>query len=327
MTDIALTTNEKEQAKQQAIRSLRKRLELTKPDHAQYQTGESSAVKFIASTLIWAKAFVPVIALLAAIASAVRTVQTASEIYTAAGSHWLGVLLAAIAFTVAAEGALFTLALAQEGQRMKLRTEKRERRVASLKNAWHGILVRVGVREPLRHDELPESDGLSIVMWIAFAFAVASNAYLGLRPLVSQIGSVSLQGFMTSILTADAQLQMTFIVDLAAVLFPPLMALNAGHLTARFAAELAESSQAIKTAYQRDLERWNASYADPLATDAGRELIETLYQDKLAAKQSRRTPSLAKSEPVQITPIAVEPENAELDFLPANPVPSSNGHH
>ena len=318
---LELTANEREQARQSAIKAMRKRLELTRPDPGHYLTGESRAVRLITSTLIWSKAFVPVIALLAAIASAVRTVQTAAEIYTASGSHPVGVLLAAVAFTLAAEGALFTLALAQEGQRMKYRAEGRPRRVASLKNAWQGMQVRIGIREPLRYDQLPEKDGLAVVMTTAFAFAVASNAYLGLRPLLSQIGAVSLQGFVGSIVNADARLQMNFIVDLAAVFFPPFMALKAGHLTARFAAELAEISQAVKTAYEKDMARWHVDYAEPLDSEAGQELLQSYLTEKLAAKRARK----AAQQPLpQVTPVEVPTQQER--FLAAQGGLSSNGN-
>lgn len=301
-----LSVREKENARQQAIRSMRARLEATRPDVRQYVLEQDRASAVIAAVLVWARAFVPVIALLAALASAVRTVQAVTEIYTAAGSAPIGVLIAAVGFTVSCEFALFVLALAQEGRRMRYRAEKRARSVASLRGLWRGVLVRVGVRDPLRHDELPERDGgLATVTWIAFTFAVASNVYLGLRPLTAQIGDVSLQAFLASILNAPAATQLTFIVDIAAVLFPPLMARQAGHLTAQFAAEVASARAATRAAYEADLEAWRRAYADPLATDEGKEVLAEIEREKLAAKTARQA--------ARPTPAAV--------------VPSGNGHN
>jgi hypothetical protein len=282
-----VTASEREAARRAAEKAMRTRLEARKPDAAAYATDATRAARLIGATLLWAKAAVPIIALLAAVASAVRTVQTASEIYAAAGSHPLGVLLAALAFTLATEGALFTLALAQEGEHMKRRAAGAGRHVPSLAGLWRAVLVRVGARPPLRYDELPERDGIGVVMLIALVFAVSANAYMGLRPLVEQIGAASLQAFLASIVTASAELQLTFIVDFAAVLFPPLMALKAGHLTARFAAEIAAASSAGQNALDRDLAAWRAAVADPLATGEGRELYQELLAEKAAAKAGK----------------------------------------
>lgn len=304
MSEIELTIREREQARQLTIKAMRERLQDRRPDSAQYATETGRASRFIASTLMWAKAAVPVMALLAALASAVRTLQTASEIYTASGSHWIGVAIAAVAFTLATEGALFSLALAQEGEAMKRRAEKRPRRVTSLKTLWHMIAVRLGLREPLRHDQLHERDGMGAVLWIAFAFAISANAYMGLRPLLQQTGAASLQDFIVSLVNAPGHLQMTFIVDMAAVLFPPLMALQAGHLTARFAAEIAEQSQSGRLAYESDMERWRTAYADPLGTSEGVELLDEYLNNKLMVKRARsasRRPTTAVEEDTQPT--------------------------
>jgi len=314
-----LTAREIESARAQALKAARARLEATRPDREQYDAaGDGRSGSAIAAVLSWSKAFVPVIALLAALASAVRTVQSASEIYRASGSHEIGVLLAAIAFTVSSEGALFVLALAQEGQRLKWRAEGRPRQVASLLGLWRGLLVRIGVAPPRRWDELPErTGGIEIVSWIAFSFAVASNAYLGLRPLLATIGSATLQSFISELWAAPASVQMTFIVDMAAVLFPPLMARQAGHLTARFAAEVAAARASSQAAYEADLARWRAAYNDPLSTDAGREILAAYITEKAAAKAARiqgaghPTPAAEAPRP---TPTAV-------------PVPTGNGHH
>lgn len=298
-----LTLREREAARRQAVQAVRARLETTKPNERQYGDHGDRAATVISNILSWSKAFVPVIALLAALASAVRTVQTAAEIYSASGSAPVGVLIAAISFTLSAEGALFVLALAQEGQRLKWRAERRPRAVGSLRSVWRGLLVRIGVKEALRHDELPERDnGLSIVMWIAFVFAVASNAYLGLRPLLAAVGSVTLQDFIRDLVNAPAATQMTFIVDLAAVLFPPFMARQAGHLTARFAAEVAAARAAVRAAYEADLAAWRQAYSDPLATPEGQELLTEIEREKIAAKQARQ--AARPTPPLPPTPVS-----------------------
>lgn len=284
-----LTAREKEQARQQALAAARKRLEVRKPDLSQYGAEESQAARIIAATLIWAKAFVPLVALLGAVASAIRTVQTVSEIYTASGSAPIGVTLAAVAFTLSAEGALFVLALAQEGQRMQWRAARQPRHVTSAATLWRGLLVRLGRRPPLRWDEMPDQGGsLNAVIGIAFAFTVASNFYLGMRPVLFEIGSVSLQTFLANLVNAAAPLQVQFITDLAAVFFPPLMSLSAGHLTAHFAAEIASGRERIRAAYEADLARWRDAYADPLNTDEGREILAEYIADKEHNKLARR---------------------------------------
>lgn len=308
-----LTIAEREQVRRAAEETMRKRLDARKPDGAQYATGaDDRAGRFIASTLTYAKAAVPVIAVLAAIASAIRTMQVTATIYAAAGSHPVGVAIAALAFTAAAEGALFTLALAAEGENMRRRAEKRTRHVTSFKTLAHALLVRLGMREPARYDELPDGGGgLGYVMLIAFLFTLSTNLYLGLKPLIGQLGAASLQDFLGSVWTAAADLQMTFIVDTAAALFAPLMALNAGHLTARFAAEIAQQSQAGRTAYERDLASWRDAYADPLATSEGNELL----QEAIALRQ--------QSKAARIKPAPVE---MALSPIPLEHSPNGNGH-
>lgn len=284
-----LTAREKEQARQQALAAARKRLETRKPDLSQYGTEESQAVRIIASTLIWSKAFVPVVALLGAIASAIRTVQTVSEIYTASGSASVGVTLAAVAFTLSAEGALFVLALAREGQRLQWRAARQPRHVVSAAMLWQGLLVRLGRRPALRWDELPDRGGnLNTVIGIAFVFTVASNFYLGMRPFLAQVGEGSLQNLLAALVNAQAGLQVQFITDLAAVLFPPVMSLSAGHLTAHFAAEIAAGRERIRAAYEDDLDRWREAYANPLDTDEGREILAAYIADKEHNKLARR---------------------------------------
>lgn len=255
-----LTTSEKEAARRAAVKAMRRRLDERKPDQAHYIAGQGVAAQVVIATLTWAKAFVPVIALLAALASAVRTVQTASEIYRASGSSSVGVVIAALAFTVSVEGALFVLALAQESN--------------------------------------PDEKGLGKVIGIAFTFAIASNAYLGLRPLLQEVGSTTLQGFVADLVSAPAQVQMTFLVDLVAVLFPPLMALKAGHLTAHFAAEIAAAQVQSQESYTVDLESWRYEYSDPLATEEGQALLAEYLADKSSRKSSKARPTMP---PVMVT--------------------------
>lgn len=284
-----LTTSEHEQLRQQTIKAMRKRLDLVKPDYSQFAVQNHRASHLVIKALAWAKAFVPIVALLAAVASSVRTVQTASEIYLAAGSHPVGVFIAALAFTLATEGSLFVLALAQEDKRLRNRAEKRTRHVLSLKSLWRSFLVRIGVREPVSYDQLPEQGQIGTVIAIAFLFAVAANAYMGLRPLIDQIGPVSLQDFLMKLIHAQAAIQMTFIVDMAAVLFPPLMALAAGHLTAQFAEEIAEQAQDVEGAYQDALGSWQEQYRNPLTTAEGQELLKLYVTEKTNAKLGRRS--------------------------------------
>jgi hypothetical protein len=318
-----LTIREKEQAREQAGKAMRARLEERRPDALQYTT-ESRDSRVIAATLTYSKAAVPLIAILAALASSVRTVQVVSTIYASAGSHPVGVLVASLAFTLAAEGALFVLALAQAGEQMRRRAEKHERHVVSLANIWRAVLVRVGIRPALRHDELPEeTGGIGIVIALALVFTLSTNLYLGLKPLIDQLGASSLQNFVGSLWTAPAGLQMTAIVDLTAALFAPLVAFAAGHLTARFASEIAERSQATRMAYERDMEKWRTMFADPLSTDEGRELLEEYQNLKLASKRARNKP---KEEPAT----GNDPFGSTVPILVVNgntkPMQNGNGH-
>lgn len=338
MTDqqhVYLTAREQEQARKQVIQAQRDRLQLQKPNEANYSGGNTGASAVIASTLNWAKAITPLIAVFAALASAVRTVQTAAEIYTASGSHPIGVLIAALGFTIGAEAALFIMALAQEGQRLKWRAERRPRQVLTLATIGRAVAVRLGIKEPLRHDEIQNSDGSGIVIIIAFSFAVAANFYLGMRPVLDAIaptvagGTVpSLQAFIASLGNAPAPLQVQFIVDLAGVLFPPVMAYASGHLVARWAADIAEESQAVRQAYNDDMTTWRASWADPLATEEGQETLEALLQDKLTAKMARKGVSVLASSAPKAEPLPPAPEVTpeELATIGAPLHSNGNGH-
>ncbi len=286
-SNIQLTPTEKEQARLQALKVMQMRLEQRKPDARRYELTSSAAMRVTIGTLTWSRAFIPLIALLAGLASSVRTIQTASEIYAASGSHPIGVLIAAIAFTLSVEGALFVLALATEGERLEMRRQSVPRHVTSLRSVWRAIRVRLGLAEPVGYAELPRRSGLGPVTLLALMFAVAANANLGLRPLIEEIGTVSLQVFFSQLVVAPAALQLKFLVDVAGMLFPPLMALAAGHLTARYAVEIAERTQAAQTAFAADLEAWRRTTLDPLESDEGQAVLEMYTQEKLRVKANR----------------------------------------
>ncbi|MEQ8677244.1 MAG: hypothetical protein RLP44_09560 [Aggregatilineales bacterium] len=287
MSEVYLTPREEARIREQTINSVRSTLELKKPKREHYIFSQNKSSQLITNVLAWSKISVPIIAVLAAMASSVRTLQTASEIYSASGSHSIGVAIAAITFTLSTEGAIFVLALAQEGEKLKQRREKQPRHVMSLLSLWRGVKVRIGLEEPLRHDELTESSSLSFVMFIALFFAMSANAYIGLRPLLSEVGAVSIQDFLSGLWSAPAELQITFVVDFAAVLFPPLMALTAGHLTARFAVEIASESQREITEYESALQQWREWYTAPLETEEGQMLFEQYREYKLDGKRER----------------------------------------
>ena len=283
-----LTPREREQARLAAARQARRLLEERRPNLALYQASEPREARIIGGVLVYSKAAIPAIAALAALASSVRTVQVVSAIYTAAGSHPVGVALAAGAFTLSIEGSLFVLALAQEGEAMRRRAERARRHVSSLRGLWYGLLVRIGLRPALRWDEMPESSGrIGTVIGLALAAALATNLYLGMQPIIAQTGASSIQAFIAGLWHAPAELQMTFVVDLVLALFAPLVAFAAGHLTARYAAEIAERSRAGRLAYERDLEAWRAAYANPLQTDEGAALLAEQLEYKRASKANR----------------------------------------
>ncbi|GIL12531.1 MAG: hypothetical protein BroJett038_12510 [Chloroflexota bacterium] len=299
-----LTIKEREKVRRNAVDAMRRRFEERKPELAQYMSSEGRDSQVIATTLSYAKAAVPVIAILAAIASAVRTVQVVSTIYSDAGSHPLGIALAALAFTLAAEGALFVLALAQAGENMRRRAARKPRHVRSLAGIVYAIAVRIGIKPPLRHDQLPEeSGGIGVVIALALAFTLSTNLYMGMKPMLSQMGESNLQSFVAGLVEAPAATQMTFFVDLVASLFAPLVAYAAGHLTARYAGEIAERTQDARAAFERDLSAWRESMANPLSSEEGRELLN----EYIGHEQALKT---AKAAARQKQP----------DFLPAAPV-------
>jgi len=315
-----LSIKEREQLRSQTIEAMRARLDERKPHASDYAAGDSQDARFIASVLTYSRIAVPVIAVLAALASSVRTVQVVSTLYTDAGSAGIGVLIASVAFTLAAEGALFFLALAQAGEHIRARAERRARYVMSAAGLWRSLLVRVGTRPALRHDELPDSGGgIGVVILLALLFTLSTNLYLGLKPLWDEIGAASLQTFVSGLIDAPAQTQMTAFVDFLAALFAPLVAFSAGHQTAKFAAEIAERSQASKSAYEADMTAWREARANPLATEEGQELFEEYVRLKVSSKAARRKPAPAHVEnPTRAESLTIQP-------IPHGMIPTANG--
>jgi hypothetical protein len=279
-----ISVREQEKLRATAIRMQRARLENEKP-----QMGHITANR----TLIWierifdgSKLFIVPIALLAAIASSVRTIQTAAEIYTASGTHPIGVVIVGFAFFISVEGALFVLALALEAENIR---HSHTKQIVTLRTIWQGILVRLGLREPL---PVPASQrgNLKLVIAIALTFAIAANAYIGIRPLTAALGDVSLQQFFNSLWHAPAQLQITFIVDFAGIIFPPLMALAAGHLTAGYAAEASQRLEIFREEYRMALKNWQQRYEQPLETPEGQALLASLIAEKQKARPEQGDP-------------------------------------
>jgi hypothetical protein len=285
--EMQLTANERELVYQQAIKGMRKRLELLEPQPSRYIASSNKFAVWIELILNGSKAFIPVIAILAALASSVRTMQTAAEIYTLSGSHPIAVALAAICFTVSVEGALFVLGLVSENQKMQARLENKPRRVFTLKGVWEGILVRIGLREPLQYNQMEDSINLTLITVIAFSFAVAANLYIGIQPLLGEIGASSIQTFISGLWDAPARLQLSFVVDMFACGFPPIMGVVSGELTARLGSEVTMKSQASKVTYEQDFVKWQAAYNNPLDSADGQKLLEELMQDKLQSKLNR----------------------------------------
>jgi hypothetical protein len=142
-----------------------------------------------------------------------------------------------------------------------------------------------------------------------------------LRPLVETIGATNLQSFVFGLVEAPAQHQLAFLVDFAAVLFPPLMALKAGHLTARFAAERAEQAQGMKAQFELDLNEWRQAWNDPLLTEEGQELLKEYIDQKLVAKQAREATRRSQTEKAN-SPFgkAVHIEDVDASIHPMLPV-------
>jgi len=322
MSKYDLTIRQREAVRDGVRDAMRKRLEERKPSPAQYESSTGGAGLVISQTLSWAKALMPIVVLFAALASSVRTVQTASEIYTAAGSHPVGVLIAAVGFTLGAEAALFILALAQEGERRRRIAEGRPRHVGSLAGLLRALAVRIGIKRPVDYQNMPDSSGAGIVIAVAFLFAVAANFYMGMQPILQELAAsspgMSLQAFLSTLTTAPAGLQVQFIVDVAAVLFPPVMALTGGHLVARWGGELAAEAENTAALYRQDMQHWREAWANPLDTREGAELLRLELQRKQDAKRARYQQQ--QPEPAA----AVNPTPVRLE---AHHNGNGNGHH
>lgn len=229
------------------------------------------ARRVIYQTMLWSKASYLFIAIAAAIASSIRTVLAISENYAASGAPPWAVVLGAVCFTLVAEIAIFILAIAQEDQIIKWRLAHKRRHITTLRTIGYSLAVRVGWKPALSYDQLPENDGgVGILMVLAFSFAIITNLYIGLRPLINQAGTVSVQSFITHLLNADANVQFTFLIDLAAALFPPFVELIAGRLNARYAAQVTASQRASSAKTTVKSERSKVPAATPPKRSEGR---------------------------------------------------------
>lgn len=240
----------------------------------------NNPARVIYLTMMWSRALVPVIALFAALASAVRTFQTTQEIYTAGGAGEGVAIAVSVALTVAVEGAIFGLAMARQWQEIKWRQARKKRYVVSLKTIVRSIQVRLGTVEPLTYDQMPDNANvITVVMLIAFAYALISNFNMGIRPLIEKIGGTSsIQSFLSSLTTAQASIQISFIVDSASMLFPPFMALAAGHLTARWASEIVTSMSRKEGAQERKQPAKNEAPAEQQVKGARERVLEYLAE-------------------------------------------------
>ena len=286
-----------------------------------------SATRITLGIFTWSQVFLPLIALFASLASAVRTFQTTTEIYLASGTGSTVVTIVAIAFTLAVEGAIFFLALAQEKQHIQWRQAKKRRHVTTIKTIYRAIKVRIGLEEPLTYDQMPESDtSVSLVIWIAFGYALVSNFYMGMRPLIEQQKSTTVQAFITGLGNASAKTQTDFIVDAASVIFPPFMALIAGKLTSRFASKIAGGSNrgnSVQPAVSKTGgERAKTVQDKPQQKGATERLIEHLNDHPEDARLSQR--KLAQNAKVSVGTVnAFRTRSGEQ---PTEPIISVNGH-
>jgi hypothetical protein len=281
-------------------------------------------VRIIYLTMMWSKALVPVIAFFAAVGSAVRTFQTTAEIYTAGGTSFWAAVGVSLVITIAVEGAIFGLAMARQWQEIKWRQARKKRHVMSLRSVWRSVQVRIGIQEPLSYDQLPESNGVvTLVMFIAFSYALISNFNMGVRPLIDKIGgSSSLQAFMSSLLTAPATIQISFIVDSASILFPPFMALAAGHLTARWSAEIVTSMNRTGDKPERKRTTQAEARVEQSSKGARERVVDHLLEHPEDAGLSQQ--KLAKKLKVSAGTVnAVYKERRSTEYSIEH---SSNGH-
>jgi hypothetical protein len=247
--------------------------------------------------LSWAKFGVVPVALAAGIASAIRNVSAVFENYSAAGAHDGVAILAALAFVVSVEVAVFIVALARAGVEMRRRSENRPRHVTSLRTLYRGLQVRLGTAEPLSYADLPERDTLGLVLWLAVGFAVVANLAVALAPMLGETQQ-PLQDYLAGLAAAPGRQQVTFILDVALALLPPALALVGGELTAKFAREFAQQGEQGKAEYRVDLAAWRAAWQDPLSIDEGEEYLLDLLNDK-ARRKLARTGEAGELEPAR----------------------------
>jgi hypothetical protein len=220
------------------------------------QTAVQNARNFTASLFVWGRAAFPIIATIGAIASAIRTFQTVEEIFLRANSpQWIAIVAAAC-LTLAVEGTLFVASLSRENQRIAWRASRKRRNVTTIRSIGRMINVRLGREQPLSYDQLPDNDNLlGTMILITFVAAIASNVYQGLKPLIEQTADASLQNIVSYLLNAKGSEQLAFLTDFVFAIFPPILALNAGHLTARFAAEIARGERQSNARQERSTEQ------------------------------------------------------------------------
>ncbi len=198
--------------------------------------------RFIYRSFQLSRAIVPVLALLAGFTSAARTVQAMSELYAKSGTAAIFVPLVAGSFAILAEGALYLIALYSEAERIKWRQARKKRHVTTLKTIARGVAVRLGLREPLPYDQLPEaSSGSGLVITLAFGLAITANLFIGTRPIMGIIQDRSLQTFLASLVNAPAETQLAFLMDGMGVFFPPIATYALGHWAAKHAFEVSQS--------------------------------------------------------------------------------------
>ena len=239
--------------------------------------------KIIYYTMMWSKAFVPVIFLFSALASAVRTFMTTRAIYTAGGTDPNVAAAVAAFLTIGVEGAIFILALAQEWQEIKWRQARRKRHVLSVKSVAHWIKERIGTEEPASYDQLPERrDLIKVALFIAFCYALVSNFNIGIKDLMAKVGNTTtIQAFISGLVNAPADIQISFFVDMASILFPPFMALAGGLLTARFASEIVNAMTRKENKLERQERNTVETVKSPSkkrVTNASRRVSEWLNE-------------------------------------------------
>jgi hypothetical protein len=300
----ALTVSEQEAARRQAIRAMRKRLELGKPNPDDYRASDAPrAAQAVAGVLAWAKFGVIPVALAAGVASAIRNVTAVYTNYRAAGTQDTVAILAALAFVVSVEIAVFVVALARAGREMERHAAGRPRYVTSLKSLWRGVRVRLGLETPLPFDELPDRDSLGLVLLLAVGFAVVANLAVAMGPVLANTQQ-PLQAYLAGLGSAPGSVQIAFVLDVALALLPPALALVGGELTARFAREYAQLAEAGSNEYRADLEAWRAAWVDPLSTDEGADYLAELLDEKARRKAGRQVEREVEPVPFATTATA-----------------------